>query len=271
MTNQFSPVSSGARLSDQVAQQLAVEIRAGRLAAGEKLPPEVRLVEQFQVSRTVLREAVARLKSLGLVASRQGSGVYVSANPPFPPLDFGASPTGSSEAVVQMAEVRRALEAEAAALAAQRRDAGDVRRLKQAVRALDAAVRDGGDGVEEDLQFHRAIAEAAHNPFLLSTLDYLGQFMRSAIGVTRANEARRTDFAEQVRREHADVVAAIAAGDAAKARQAAARHMKNAIRRIEDADPAFWRQEGARLAVPLAAGAGEPGHSAHPPVARLAR
>jgi GntR family transcriptional repressor for pyruvate dehydrogenase complex len=126
-----------------------------------------------------------------------------------------------------------------------------VKRLKQAVQALDRAVKSGGDGVEQDLQFHRAIADAAHNPFLIGTLDYLSQFMRGAIGVTRANEARRADFAAQVRGEHAAVVLAIEAADVAKARSAASRHMNNAIRRIESADPGFWRQEGARLAVPL--------------------
>lgn len=251
MTSQFTPVTSGARLSDQVAQQLAAEITAGRLGAGDKLPPEARLVEQFAVSRTVVREAVSRLKSLGLVDSRQGSGVYVSASPPYAPLNFDARHGESREAVVQMAEVRRALEAEAAGLAAQRRTAGDVKRLKQAVQALERAVKTGGDGVEEDLRFHQAIAAAAHNPFLIGTLDYLAQFMRGAIGVTRANEARREDFAAQVRDEHAAVVLAIEAGDVARARSAASRHMTNAIRRIESADPVFWRQEGARLAATL--------------------
>jgi GntR family transcriptional repressor for pyruvate dehydrogenase complex len=251
MTSQFTPVTSGARLSDQVAQQLAAEISAGRLSAGEKLPPESRLVEQFEVSRTVVREAVSRLKSLGLVASRQGSGVYVSAAPPYAPLNFDASHGQSRQAVVQMAEVRRALEAEAAGLAAQRRNLADVKRLKLAVQALERAVKAGGDGVEEDLRFHQAIAAAAHNPFLIGTLDYLAQFMRGAIGVTRANEARRSDFTAQVRDEHAAVVAAIESGDVAKARAAASRHMNNAIRRIENADPAFWLQEGAKLAVPL--------------------
>jgi GntR family transcriptional repressor for pyruvate dehydrogenase complex len=253
MAGVFLPVTSGARLSDQVAQQLAEGISAGRLSAGEKLPPEARLAEQFQVSRTVLREAVSRLKSLGLLDSRQGSGVFVSASPPHSPLNFDARDTASREAVVQMAEVRRALEAEVAALAAQRRTAGDVKRLKQAVSALDKAVGAGGDGVEEDLRFHRALADAAHNPFLIGTLDYLAQFMRGAIGVTRANEARRADFAAQVRQEHQAVVRAIEAADAVAARRAAAAHMDNAIVRIQAADPAFWQTQGARLARPLVA------------------
>lgn len=251
MTSRFAPVTSGARLSDQVAQQLASEIASGRLAAGAKLPPEARLVEQFEVSRTVVREAVSRLKSLGLVDSRQGSGVYVSASLPYAPLNFDARHGESRSAVVQMAEVRRGLEAEAAGLAAQRRNAADLNRLKKAMQALDRTVMGGGDGVEEDLRFHQAIADAAHNPFLIGTLDYLAQFMRGAIGVTRANEARRADFAAQVREEHAAVLRAIEARDLAQARAAASSHMDNAIRRIENADPAFWGQEGTRLAVPL--------------------
>lgn len=251
MSQTFSPVTSGARLSDQVAEQLAAEIRRGGLAPGDKLPTEARLVEQFGVSRTVVREAVSRLKSLGLVDSRQGSGVFVQALAAFAPLNFESRHTASQEAVVQMVEVRRALEAEVAALAAQRRTRTDMRRIHAAVKALDSAVQSGGNGVAEDVQFHRAIAVAARNPFLLQTLEYLGQFLHGATQVTRANEARRLDFAQQVQHEHAAIVLALEAGDAEAARQAAAGHMGNAIVRIRSADPAFWAQEGERLAQTL--------------------
>ena len=251
MSQTFTPVTSGARLSDQVAEQLAAEIRRGGLAPGDKLPTEARLVAQFGVSRTVVREAVSRLKSLGLVDSRQGSGVFVQASAAFAPLNFETRHAASQEAVVQMVEVRRALEAEVAALAAQRRSATDMRRIHAAVKALDAAVQRGGDGVAEDVQFHRAIADAARNPFLLQTLEYLGQFLHGATQVTRANEARRLDFAQQVQQEHAAIVQAVEAGDAEAARQAAAGHMGNAIVRIRSADPVFWAQEGERLAQTL--------------------
>ena len=104
------------------------------------------------------------------------------------------------------------------------------------------------------MSFHRAIADAAANPFLLETLEYLGQFLRGATRVTRANEARREDFTRQVRDEHEAIALAIEAGDALRAQQAAARHMDNAIARIEQADPSFWREEGGALARPLLAG-----------------
>lgn len=252
----FTTVVPGQRLSDQVAQQLRAEIKANRLAPGAKLPTESELAAQFGVSRTVVREAVSRLKSLNLVLARQGSGVYVAQQPAIVPLEFAAlgpdpNQVLSKTALTQMLELRRTLEAEAATRAAQRASAADVRRIKQGVRALALAVRAGHSGVEEDLQFHRSIALAAHNPFLTSTLDYLAQFLRGAIGVTRANEAHRLDFSEQVRSEHAAIVEAIALHDAAAAQRCASQHMDNAVLRIEQADPAFWKREGGRLARPL--------------------
>src|SRR5206468_5043347 len=194
MISHFKSITPGAHLSDRVADALAAEIRAGRLVAGDKLPTEAVLVEQFSVSRTVVREAVSRLKSLGLVDSRQGSGVYVK-DAGFSPLNFDPRYAVSKQAVIQIVEVRRALEAEVAALAAQRRTQADVERIRQSITALEKAVQAGGDGVSEDVSFHRAIAEAARNPFLIGTLEYLGQFLQGSTRVTRANEARRADFA----------------------------------------------------------------------------
>jgi len=253
MTAQFKPIMPGAYLSDQVAGVMAGNIRNGSLRAGDKLPTEAVLVDQFSVSRTVVREALSRLKSLGLVESKQGSGVYVK-EVGFSPLNFDAKSAVSRQAVVQIVEVRRALEAEVAGLAAQRRTAADVKRIHKSIVQLDKAVRAGGDGVDEDVQYHLAIAEAARNPFLLGTLQYLGQFLQGATRVTRANEARREDFARQVRDEHAVIFAAIEAGESDSARSAAALHMDNAIERIEHADPTFWQQTGVDLASGLVHG-----------------
>ena len=250
MITRFTSLTPSVALSDQVASAIQAEIRASRLVKGDKLPTEAMLVKQFAVSRTVVREAVSRLKSLGLVETRQGSGAFVKAAG-FSPLQFDTGSAVSKLAVIQMAEVRRALEAEVAALAARRASPTDIKCIQRAAKALDRAVQTGGDGVDEDVALHRAIADAAQNQFLISTLDYLRQFLYGATRVTRANEARRTDFARQVQAEHTAIVEAIVAADAVKARKAAARHMDNAIKRIEQADPAFWQQEGVKLASPL--------------------
>ena len=253
MVTHYKSITPSANLSDQVAEALTAGIQAGNPAAGEKLPTESSLADQFSVSRTVIREAVSRLKSLQLVESRQGSGVFVK-EAGFPALNFSPSSAISLQAVIQMVEVRRALEAEVAELAAQRRTDSDIQRIHTAIDALNKAVNAGGDGVEEGVNFHRAIADAAKKPFLISTLDYLRQFLRGATRVTRANEARRTDFSLQVSLEHAAIASAIEAGDPLQARHAAASHMNNAVKRIEQADPSFWQQEGVKLASVLVSG-----------------
>ena len=246
-------IKVGARLSEQLADALAVGIRDGQLQPGQRLPTEAALVQRFGVSRSVVREALSRLKTLGLVESRQGSGAYVQAKAQ-PALDqLVLSPDGSLETLLQMVEVRRALEAESASLAAARRTPAGLRQIKAALASIDKAVAAGGDGVAEDVAFHAAIAEASGNPFLLATLAYLNQFLTQATRVTRANEARRESLGQAVRVEHAVIVAAIEAGDAAAARLAGAHHMVNAAQRIGQADPVFWAQQGRQLAERLQA------------------
>lgn len=247
----------GTRLSEQLAEALALSIRERKLAPGDRLPTESALMQRFGVSRSVVREALSRLKTLGLVDSRQGSGAYVKNAAPAASVEhLVLAPDGSLDAVMQMVEVRRALEAESAALAAARRSSQDLRQIRAAIRALEQAVAAGGDGVEEDVAFHAAIARAAGNPYLLATLAYLSRFLLDATRVTRANEATRADFAQQVRDEHAAIVRAIEARDSVAARLAGATHMVNAAERIGRADPAFWSERGRPLADRLRADLG---------------
>jgi len=238
----------GASLSEKLAEALETSIREGKLKTGEKLPTENALVEKYGVSRTVVREAFSRLKTLGLIETRQGSGAFVKAHPHTETVKLKLKPDGSVDAVLKVVEVRRALEAESAALAAERRTTKSLQKIKQAMRALDKAVANGGDGVSEDVAFHAAIAQAANNPFLLDTLSYLNQFLENATRVTRANEATRTDLEDAVRNEHEAILQAIEAGDVKAARQAGTKHMLNAAKRIGNADPIFWTSQGRALA-----------------------
>ena len=240
----LSRVNASTSLADRVADVLTEEIHSGRWPVGSKLPTEVRLVEQLGVSRTVVREAISRLRNAGLVEPRQGSGVYV-LKPTMAPLDLSVDERHTPETqvkVLQVVEVRRAVEAEAAGLAAERGTLDDIAAMREALVTLDRAVASGGDGVEEDLAFHRTIADASGNPVLAATVRYLGEVLRTGIRVTRANEARREDFIQQVRDEHVAIVAAIASGDRKAARGAARAHMRHAARRLQDADDRFWAE-----------------------------
>ncbi len=249
----FVALGAGHNLTDRVCMALRAQIAAGRFPPGAKLPPEGGLAIQFGVSRTVVREAVARLKAEQLLMSRQGSGIFVHADAALRPLKIDAAVAQSQASVLQIVEVRRALEAETAALAAERCTAAQVDALRTQLKALDQAVANGGDGVSEDVAFHRMIAQASGNPHFITVLEFLGQYLQGVTRVTRANEARRADFATQVKNEHAAVLEAIAAGDVATARRAAMKHMTNAAKRIREADPAFWAAEGEALAQRLTA------------------
>ncbi|HNJ83716.1 MAG TPA: FCD domain-containing protein [Piscinibacter sp.] len=232
-----APVNGGRlvaeRLSDRLAALLAAQLDKGGLKPGDRLPSEQQLADSHGVSRTVVREAVHQLKSRGLLVSRQGSGVYVAAPEANKPLAFDPSVLESVGAVVHVVEVRRVLEGEIAALAAQRATRTQVAGLKRALAEIDRAEAEGRDGVAEDLAFHRAIGEATGNPQFSRLLGFLEQYLREGMRITRGNEARRRDFMQQVRDEHRAIVDAIAAHDVAAARRRATQHILHGERRLE--------------------------------------
>ena len=210
------------RLSDRLAARLGGQIDAGTLRPGDRLPTEQRLALAHGVSRTVVREAVHQLKS---------------ATPLGEAMTLDLALIGSIDDVLRVREVRRALEAETAALAAARASRGQVLALRRALCAIDRSAADGHDGVEEDLAFHRLLGDAAGNPHFGRLLEFLEQYTQEAMRVTRRNDATRADFVEAVRHEHAAIVDAIAAGNAGLARRRAVQHMRGGDRRMRTAAP----------------------------------
>ena len=220
------------RLSDRLAVLLGEQIDSGALRPGDRLPTEQQLALAHGVSRTTVREAVHQLQSRQMVVSRQGSGVFVAPTPAQRPLVFDPSVLESVQAVVHVVEVRRVLEAEIAALAAERASRAQITAMRRALKAIDVAAAAGHDGVAEDLAFHRTIGEATGNPQFRLLLGFLEQYLREGMRITRGNEARRADFMEAVRLEHRAIVDAIAARDPALARRRAREHLAHSERRL---------------------------------------
>ena len=220
------------RLSDRLAARLSAQIDAGALRPGDRLPTEQQLALAHGVSRTVVREAVHQLKSKALVASRQGSGVFVAPSPTNQPLVFDPSVLDSVQSVVHVVEVRRVLEGEIAALAAERATRGQIAALRRALKAIDAAVDEGRDGVAEDLAFHQVIGESTGNPQFRLLLGFLEQYLREGMRITRGNEARRADFMVAVQSEHRAIYEAIAAHDPVAARHHANEHLVRGEQRL---------------------------------------
>ncbi|WP_213957224.1 MULTISPECIES: FadR/GntR family transcriptional regulator [unclassified Variovorax] len=220
------------RLSDRLAARLSAQIDTGVLRPGDRLPTEQQLALAHGVSRTVVREAVHQLKSRALVQSRQGSGVFVAPSPVNQPLMFDPTVLDSVQSVVHVVEVRRVLEGEIAALAAERATRSQIAALRRALKGIDDAVAAGQDGVAEDLEFHRVIGESTGNPQFRLLLGFLEQYLREGMRITRGNEARRSDFMVAVQAEHRAIYEAIAARDPVAARHHANEHLIRGEQRL---------------------------------------
>lgn len=235
-------------LGSRVAGMLLNKIRLEDLAPGARLPSEQAMAQHFGVSRTVVREAIALLKADGILETRKGSGAFVR-NPEIAQASRGDRLTEQSiQSLLNVIEVRRGIESEIAGLAAIRRSPGQLADIEYALRRIEEAVAAGEDGVDEDAKFHQSIAVATGNPYWVRFVEMFAQPIRSAVKVTRANEATREDFARQVQAEHEKIVNAIAAGDPDLARAAAKEHMEHAAERVRLADREFWRGAGGELA-----------------------
>ena len=223
-------------LSHEVVTAISEMIGSGRIKPGQKLPTESEIMQEQGVSRTVVREAISRLKNEGVVAPRQGSGVFITEQAGIKPLRIDYAEISSIDAVMQIVDLRRSIETEVAAQAALHCTAADMRAIDAALAAIEKDVQARGDGVRADVAFHRAIAAATRNIYFTKTLDFLNQYLEAATRVTRGNEARRDDFSRQVLQEHQAIVEAIRARDEAAARRAAQNHLLNAALRLRQAD-----------------------------------
>ena len=232
MTRQIAamPLKS-ANLTDQLSFEMTTRIASGALSPGSRLPTEQELSSEFGVSRTVVREAISRLKSEGLVETRQGSGAFVAQSKLGIPFRIDPVSVESFDATVDILELRLAVESEAAALAAERASAEQLAEIRRALAAVHAAFERGDEGVEEDLAFHRAIAEATHNSKYVDLAEFLERYVRRQIQITGGRTARASRMGE-TQNEHQMIFEAIAARDADAARTRAREHFRKGIERI---------------------------------------
>jgi DNA-binding FadR family transcriptional regulator len=221
------------RLSDTIYGQLLDEIMAGRFSAGDRLPTENQLAQRFSVSRPVVREALQRLQTDGVVIARQGSGTYVQRSPSQRVAELTSQV--SLHEVLQVMELRMALEELSARLAARNRSDEQIRTIEQARQALGEVFGQEAAAKEADYAFHRAIAVASGNRLLVEALDQLSERVKSAMNVTlsltrEASEQRRA----RVLDEHDRIVHAIRVGDPESAAIAMRYHLDQVRNRLLD-------------------------------------
>ena len=161
-----------AHLTDTVAKRLLAEIQEGRAQPGDKLPTETALAERFGVSRTVIREAVSRLRQDGIVEARQGSGVFVTGATGNRALRIDAAELRSLDAVLHIVELRRALETEIAAQAAARASKRDMAAIDAALAAISRPWPPAAMASRKTWPF-TAASRTPGNPYFLTTLTFV--------------------------------------------------------------------------------------------------
>lgn len=221
-----------APLAERVVAALSEDIEKGRLAAGARLPTEPDLAASFGVSRTVIREAVARLRADGILVSRQGAGVFVSDSPLQRSFRIRDEEVTSGIALKEIFELRLCLEVESAALAAVRRTEADLEALGHWLNELDRTKHGEDFGVAADVEFHRTIALASGNGKIADFQLYLSMLLRQSVSVARSNTLKTPALVDGVIEEHRRLHAAIAAGAAEDARAAMRRHLLSAAGRL---------------------------------------
>lgn len=221
-------------LADTLVERFERQILAGELKPGARFPTEKTITEDFGVSRTVVREAFARLAARGLLTSRRGSGAYVAETAQYRAFQITPDEMREIDDVLKLLEMRIALEGEMATLAADRRTDDDLAAMRAALAAMSES-EDMDASVAADARFHGAIARATRNSYYVRITEFLGvRFVPSRKLYLGSNdeEAHRA-YAAMINADHEMILNAIADRDPREARGAARRHMEMSYRRYQ--------------------------------------
>jgi DNA-binding FadR family transcriptional regulator len=221
-------------LSAELADTLGQRIRNQEYAPGTKLPKEMDIMEEFGVSRTVVREAISHLQAAGLAETGHGIGTFALL-----PEDNGLfrvhpDQIGTLRDTIALLELRIGLETEAAALAAIRRTEENLDKMQLALTAFKASIEAGQNAVQADFQFHTEIALATQNNHFIQFMALLGERVipRSRLSPSSDLTPARQAYLQRVHQEHESIFNAILHQDVDAARAASRTHLSNSRERL---------------------------------------
>ncbi|QVQ54662.1 FadR family transcriptional regulator [Spiractinospora alimapuensis] len=224
------PLASTRRtgLVEQVITQIRTQIDSGEWRVGDRIPTETELSDQLEVGRNTVREAVRALAHTGLLEIRQGAGTFVRASSELAGALRRRVERGKLRETL---EVRRALEVEAARLAATRRTDTDLEELNTQLRRRKAAhdVGDPAAFVDSDVALHRAVVRASHSPLLIELYSNLTPGITEGIASMVLE-----DGTETVPIDHTPLVAAIRDRDPDAAAQETTRFIDELLEENQD-------------------------------------
>ncbi|MEH7342454.1 FadR/GntR family transcriptional regulator [Bacillus sp. JJ1532] len=226
-------MSQKEKISHVIARELLTMIETEKFPPGSKLPTEMQLAAQFEVSRVPIREALSMLRAAGVINSRQGGGSYVEESTNSTLLQRIHFESDDTENIKYLFEMRKILEPEAAFLAALRRTPEQLEKMKKILDVMEnKSIENGTTAMEEDIEFHRSIILATQNPIMIQTQESLSSLYERALKITlRPNvelkQKRRTVF-----HEHREILLAIEAEEPELAKIQCQIHLRNAEKKL---------------------------------------
>ena len=216
-----------------LVEALGDRIRTGHVKPGDRLPTEAAIMDEFGVSRTVVREAISKLQAGGLVETRHGIGTFALGLGDGPGFKINAEQAGTLHDVIAVLELRIGIETEAAALASQRRTPANLHQLRKVLDTVAEAIDAGRDAVAADFQFHLEIARATQNSHFANLLTTLGSNIipRARLDAGDASAEARQQYLRRVNAEHESIFDAITSQDSEAARAAMRTHLANSRER----------------------------------------
>ena len=214
---------SGARQYQDVARSIRSLIHDEKLAPGDRLPPERKLCEQLNVSRSLVREALILLEIEGLVEVRKGSGVYVSEQ-----SAAAIQPSRDDIGPFELLQARQLIEADIAGFAARNVTKSDILRLREALERERTDLAHGDADYSGDREFHRLIAQATQNSVLVDVVEELWRKReQSPMWARLHNRIFETTYRRAWLDDHEDILAGLQARNSEMAQTAMWRHLGN--------------------------------------------
>ena len=228
MKVEFKPIRPK-RISDQDFDQLRELIFRGEMTPGQKLMPERELARVLGVSRTSVREAINKLEALGFLEQHQGQGTFIRALNEAGMMPLSTVMETEDASLIDLLEVRRGIECNAAALAAKRHGENDKRQMQKAIRSMEKDIQKGGLGTDGDLSFHMAVAYATKNPLQVYIMKNVFDFLFVGIRENLLHLYEDPENIETILSQHNAIYQAILTRDPRAAFESMRRHINFVI------------------------------------------
>jgi GntR family transcriptional repressor for pyruvate dehydrogenase complex len=209
------------KISDEIVNQIKSQISEGMLKPGDCLPPERDLVKEFGVSRPSLREALNSLVALGFLEVK-GKRTYIKSVASESMLDpLSLLIKTDTQKIFDLIEVRKAIEAWGAFLAAQRATEEDIKQLENILEEMGKAYKQGRSWEKQDADFHLGIAQATHNTIQTHVMSTIYDLLRESVAKVFRDRAKVKKLIDQ----HHRIFSAIKNHSPEKARERTLEHL----------------------------------------------